>query len=66
VIPDAAIAGLRQPLLLIVQFQVIGTHASPVANRPWPGRVVGITDGDTLTLLDASRQQQIQTSMLRA
>jgi hypothetical protein len=53
-------------LLLIVQLQVIGTHASPVAHRPWLGRVVGITDGDMLTLLDANRQQQTQTSMLRA
>jgi endonuclease YncB( thermonuclease family) len=31
--------------------------ASPCAAEQWRGKVVGVADGDTLTLLDAQRQQ---------
>jgi endonuclease YncB( thermonuclease family) len=35
----------------------VGLAAGPVAARDFDGRVVGVQDGDTVTVLDASKQQ---------
>lgn len=50
----------RKPLVYFVLFSILlclATIAPPAVAREVRGRVVGITDGDTLTLLTEQRQQ---------
>ena len=47
---------LRTPLGLLAAIMLLAAQATASAEEI-AGRVVGITDGDTLTLLDASRRQ---------
>ncbi|MBL8374917.1 hypothetical protein [Accumulibacter sp.] len=52
---------LRLCSLLIVSSLLLGTtHADTL-----PGRVVGVSDGDTITILGADRQQHVKDLPLR-
>lgn len=47
----------RLPRLAIAIALLAFANAAPVAAEQWRGKVVGIADGDTLTLLDGARRQ---------
>src|SRR5512138_3802607 len=46
-----------RPARFLAALALLAACAGPVLAEQWRGKVVGIADGDTLTLLDASHRQ---------